>query len=217
MKLRGFIHVCQLPGWERSFKLLLDALNSSGLYAASDSIVCGVVHNGHLDTSFADGLPKLRVVDMGNCNKYERPTLQLMLNEATASGPFYAYYLHTKGLRWWGTSNEGNVRDWIDLMLYWNVEQWRNAVQALARGYDTYGCNESQSPSRHYSGNFWWATSAYLQRLPQDIGTNYLDPEMWLLQLPDANAFCAFRSNVDHYWTAFKRAQYAHADSKSFR
>jgi hypothetical protein len=117
------------------------------------------------------------------------------------------FYLHTKGLRWFGTSREDCVVDWIKLLLYWNIENWCDAVDVLNK-YDTYGCNfcnRSEYPP-HYSGNFFWTTTYHLKTLPDTIGPHYNDPEFWLSSVgrvggkPNIyNAFSSSYEGLGHY------------------
>jgi hypothetical protein len=32
----------------------------------------------------------------------------------------------------------------------------------------------------HFSGNFWWTTGAYFTSLPEKIGDEYWDPELYI-------------------------------------
>jgi len=204
MRIRGVIHICQRGEWKRSLNMLLSELRKSGLYDATEHIYFCIVTDGPADTSFV--LPKSRCMYMGAPPVYERSTLLYTrsLAEADEEDVFY-WYLHTKGIRWFGTERELNVIDWIQLLLYWNVTQWKTAVHALQQGYDTYGCNQTYDPVNHYSGNFWWATSRYLKRLPATIGSEYNDPEFWIMQ-SSPRWFCVFRSGLEgmgHYFNRY--------------
>ena len=119
------------------------------------------------------------------------------------------FYLHTKGLRHFGTPNESQVIDWINLMLYWNIERWQLATQRL-NVFDTYGCNDI---GWHYSGNFWWATSSHIRKLPTKIETYYTAPEDWIHKTQNIHKFCVFTSSIvngggGHYVHCFDRSRY---------
>jgi len=200
MKIRGVIHICQTGDWRRSLQILTDSLYSSGLFEVTEQIDLCVVSDAEMDTSIS--IPKSTYHFMGPSNLYERPSLLYLQNLAKQdTEDVYYWYLHTKGLRWFGTKNESNILDWIRIMLYWNVLLWKKAVSTLEHGYDTYGANaviDSLKYPNHYSGNFWWSKSSYLKKLPSTIGPNYNDPEYWLLQL-SPNVFCPYESKVNQY------------------
>lgn len=188
----------------------MEAIVKSGLYDASESIHCCIVTDSH--PTFEIGLPKMKPVVVGHPNDYERPTLlylQKMADEDTED--VYYWYIHTKGLRWFGTEREQNVLDWIHLLLHWNINSWKDAIQALDNGYDTYGCNQTHEPVNHYSGNFWWTRSSYLRSLPRTIGNGYNDPEFWILRPENAKWYCVFRSGLEgmgHYTNRYPKDLY---------
>lgn len=209
-RIRGVIHVCQTGNWKRSFDILLRDLLASGLYDASESIDVCIVSQSL--PSKLSGFPKMNCFRVGLPGVYERLSLLHLRQRAIEDKEevFY-WYLHTKGLRWFGTEREQNVLDWIDLMLYWNVTRWRTAVTRLSEGNDAYGCNQTQEPANHYSGNFWWARSSHLRRLPATIGEGYNDPEFWILSPKDARAFCVYNSGLEgmgHYLRPYPKELY---------
>ena len=154
--------------------------------------------------------PKFQIVTIGDASEYERATLHHMRksSETDDSSTLY-YYLHTKGIRHFGTGNEENVIDWIDLMLYWNIEKWQLAVDVLNTAeYDTYGCNYLNN---HYSGNFWWAKSSHIKNLKTNIGPLYNDPEEWVCSEKHLgyNAHSSGLEGMGHYWHRYPRERYA--------
>lgn len=217
----GYIHICQIGEWERSFAMIIDAMKRSGLYNAAKEIRCGVLHESGnhfiIDKSRILDDPKIRVVYIGKPEEYERPTLLHMRRSVEKDQDDTKYfYLHTKGIRWFGTPTEHFVIDWIKLMLYWNVEKWVNAEGALNK-YDTYGCNyhSGENYPPHYSGNFFWTTHHHLKMLPFTIGPGYNDPEFWLCSAGmfsgKPNIYNAFSSNFEglgHYGQAFPESRY---------
>jgi len=207
MKIRGVIHICQKGDWKRALRMLVDGLYSRGLLTVTDQIDLCVVSDTEMDTSYI--IPKSTYHFMGPTELYERPSLLYLQSLAKQdTEEVYYWYLHTKGLRWFGNEKEQNVLDWIQLLLYWNCTVWQHAVDALNDGYETYGCNETSvvfpgfPPTSHYSGNFWWARSSYLRKLPDKIGSNYFHPEFWITSA-SPKLFCAFRSGIDHYYRSF--------------
>ena len=159
---------------------------------------------------------KMRIIYIGRPHEYERPTLLHMKQYAELDQANTKYfYVHTKGIRWYGTPNELNVIDWIKLLIYWNIEHWCNAVDILNK-YDTYGCNYNcKEYPAHYSGNFFWTTAHHLKILPDEIGPEYNDPEFWLCSRgwfngkPNAyNAFSSSYEGFGHYSNRFLENNY---------
>ena len=133
----GYFHICQKDGWERSFDLIFFYLKHSGLYDRSHEIRCGVVNDdGYIIPNERFNDPKLKIIVYQTSEKYERPTL-LHMKEYSNTDPSNTayYYLHTKGLRHYGTETEQNVIDWIKLLLYWNVTKWKIALNMLYHFY----------------------------------------------------------------------------------
>ena len=204
----GYIHVCQKGEWVRSLRMLMDAIRGTGLYENTHIIRIGIVNDeGKIVDNDILNDDKFEIHYFGKSSKYERPTL-LHMRTKTRDDPEYTmyYYLHTKGIKHFGTKNEQCIVDWINLMLYWNIEKWRIAV-AILNTHDTYGCNDV---GHHYSGNFWWAKKSHIMSLPNYIGDNYTDPETWI-QIVSDNKFCIYNSGYQgngHYYTLFPRERY---------
>lgn len=210
MTIIGYIHICQKGEWKRSLTMLMNIIKQSELYNNSSIIRLGIVNDSGIlieDEILND--PKFEIVYVGQSIEYERATLHHMsfMSHVDDESTKY-YYLHTKGIRHFGTESELNVIDWMNLMLYWNIEKWSDAILSLNNGYDTYGINYCNS--NHFSGNFWWATSRHIRKLPSHIGDRYNDPEDWVLSVPN-NFFVAYQSpltGMGHYYHRFPREVY---------
>jgi hypothetical protein len=215
MEIIIYFHICQKGDWKRSFLLSFDKIVKSGLYKVVKEIRCGVVNDYGLlipDDIFKD--PKIKIIYQGFSHEYERPTLLHMRNSAEKDAVAMQYdtkylYLHTKGIRWFGTEIEQNVVDWVNLLIYWNIEKWHEAIAKLEQ-FDTYGCNLKNTINpAHYSGNFFWTKASYVKILDEYIGNNYNDPEFWLCK-KTPKKFNAFSSAeyIDHYKHRFPEHLY---------
>jgi len=184
MHIIGYIHVCQIGNWQKSYDMIIEGVKSNGLYEATHEIRVGVVNNETWiidDERFHE--PKIVLVDYGAASMYERVTLLHMANYSETDPCSQYWYAHTKGIKYFDSHDEHTkncVIDWIKLMIHWNFVNWRIASEKLLI-HDTYGCEHHYLPLPHYSGNFWWANSHYIKTLPKDIGQGYCDPEFWLL------------------------------------
>lgn len=208
MHIIVYIHICQIGEWKRSYQMIMDSIQQSGLHNTAHEIRCGVLTDITIDRRFAENDPKIHIIYEGRPAEYERPTL-LHMRRSAESDPHDTQYLycHTKGIRWFDTPQEPYIVDWIKFMIYWNIERWINATDILGK-FDTYGCEYhdfSQLP-RHYSGNFFWTTTYHLKTLTDFIGPEYNDPEFWLCSngllggKPNVyNAFSSGLLGLDHY------------------
>ena len=176
----GYIHVCQKGEWRKSYDILMTSIKKYGLYDRVTELRVGIVNDKGIleeDKRFED--PKIKIIYIGKSKNYERPTLLHMKQHCYIDPPDTLYfYLHTKGIRHFGTINEPLVVKWMKDMLYWNIQLWKKAVNILQK-YDTYGCNVSKV-NNHYSGNFWWTTAKHVQTLPNKIPEYYTAPEDWI-------------------------------------
>ena len=175
----GYFHICQKEGWKKSFDLIFSVIKSSGLYNVTREIRIGIVNDNQCiieDERLND--PKINIILCKSSEEYERPTLYHMRIHADVDqGENLYYYVHSKAISHFGNNNESCIIDWINYMLYWNIEKWRLAVRMLS-DYDTYGCNAIAR--QHYSGNFWWTKSSHLKNLPVFIDSYYTAPEDYI-------------------------------------
>jgi hypothetical protein len=199
-KIIGYFHICQRGEWRRSFDLIFNTIQNFGLYDATHEIRCGILSDTGIfipDERFLDN--KIKLVYKGKSEEYEKPTLLHMKTSCEKDDDNTLYwYVHTKGLRHYGTNKESYVIDWIKLMLYWNIIKWNLAINKL-KEYDTYGCNELFKI--FYSGNFWWANSKHIKQLPDTIKEHYTGPEEWILRKSD-KMYTVFSSGIQgdgHY------------------
>ena len=136
-------------------------------------------------------------------NWYEIYTHIKMFESAKNENGFYLY-MHTKGASRINHCDDGsysykNVENWRHIMEHFCVTNWRHCVYKLSK-YDLVGCNyipqNSMQVPAHYSGNFWWATTNFLKKLPDpstyitsDI--NRFLAEFWIGTIPH-KALCLY-------------------------
>jgi len=217
MKIIGYIHVCQIGEWKRSYDMIFNCIQNFGLYDNTTEIRLGILSdNGYFfdDERFYD--PKIKIVYKGLSEEYERPTLLHMKNSCDEDGLDTKYwYLHTKGLRHFNTSKESFVIDWIKLMLYWNIIKWDIALENL-NIYNTYGCELLDNT--FYSGNYWWANADYIKTLENNINDYYTAPEEWLLSRRE-KICCIYSSGIQgqgHYNLNYPQEEYYYEKDKKY-
>ena len=124
-----------------------------------------------------------------NPGLYEIPTINKLHEFSKENNNCNILYLHTKGISY--DDNNQRENDWIDMMLFFLVEQYNTCIKKLQEGIQVVGCNyydenlHMRNPP-HFSGNFWWANSSYINTLSPLIEktetVNPTDAEFWLCQ-----------------------------------
>lgn len=100
-----------------------------------------------------------------NKDVYEFPILSLIKKLSYLMEGYY-FYIHTKGV---STKNK-YAKHWRDYMNHFILTKWMDNVIKLKNGYETCGVKWATAKRfwrAHYSGNFWWCRSKYLQRCPE--------------------------------------------------
>lgn len=78
----------------------------------------------------------------------------------------YIGYIHHKGITHYGRPSEPFTIEWRQMLEYFIIEKWKYATDLLDT-YEIAGVNWTEFPWPHFSGNFWWARSSYIKKLPK--------------------------------------------------
>lgn len=108
----------------------------------------------------------------------------------------FVLYLDIKGFQL------NSREDWKNMMLYFLVERSFDCL-CLLKKYDAVGCDYKNTPTPHFSGNFWWSTSDHIKKLKDSGETG------WLFSQP-VNYFNIHDSKIDHYIDNYPREKYKH-------
>ena len=92
---------------------------------------------------------------------------------------YYLYYFHTKGLTHPPNEPSSIFYSRRRILNYYTLLRYKINIKLL-ESYDAVGCSLHLYPKKHFSGNFWWSKSSYLQNL-ENIDHQYLAPEMYIL------------------------------------
>jgi len=185
-KIVGAYHIAILNNWEEIVDCQTKRIIDSGLLDCTDKIFIGVV-GGSLDLNHFD--PRIAKKAVVFCDPvlehFEFPTLKI-LRDFSVGRDFKAWYIHTKGV-----SRPGNksIKNWRILMEYFIIDRYKHCIKVLDNN-DACGiqCHRGvlkthHGSTLHFSGNFWWANSTYLCRLPkiEDLDwSNRFDAEAWI-------------------------------------
>lgn len=102
---------------------------------------------------------------------FEKPAF-IAMQEYANQYDGYVLYLHSKGV-----SNPADTTKakWRRLMMHELVVNWQNCISQLPQ-YDAIGVNwREMPPVSHFCGNFWYASTQYLRKLP-DFNKYYDNP-----------------------------------------
>ena len=142
----------------------------------NDISILGEILERIVASGLATALDALVVVNVGDPvelpQDLELPAATMLINHGT-SGAVYEYptlqhlhlfsrfhlearvlYLHTKGAS--HARSHETIQDWRQYLLYQTVDRFRDCWAALG-DHQAAGCDLREWPSRHFSGNFWWA------------------------------------------------------------
>jgi len=179
-----FFHVC-MKG--RYLEIVLDCLHilhSSGLYSQIDKLYFATLGDVNQIPIVKQHMgPKGHHLGHdNNITHYERWTLHELWRLSHSEPPFYALYIHSKGI----SRPESKAQPWRHLMLHFTANNWPLSISFLEQGWGSVGTNMyPYCNSLHYSGNYWWVRSESIQSLSIPIGSSYLDPEMWIGKIAD--------------------------------
>lgn len=201
-KIIVFIHVATIGNYQEIVNEIFESLTKTNLINEADSINVCIVGNGDINT------PKnknIKINRTSNINIGEFYTLKQVedYSKNTLTND-KILYIHTKGVT---TPNNECVNDWCKYMLYFNVEKYEDAIKEL-KNNDTYGVDFVSEPTKHYSGNFWWANSNHIKKLPpineiskpnaKAILTVRHNAEFWITMVEGKNK-SAHDSNINVY------------------
>jgi len=173
------MHICALNNWKEIVKGLFDRIRSSGLYDKIDALRYGLLgdYSCLSDEIFQD--PKFRnILYSPQMDLYETATLNKLWYSAKED-EFNVLYLHSKGVSYNG--QDQRILDWVEYLTYFNIDNHTTCIEQLDKGADVVGVNVSNKIMLHYSGNFWWTKSSYLNRSTQYcVHYSYNAPEYWI-------------------------------------
>lgn len=185
--ITGFFHIARMPNsdWEKIFYEILNKIIISKLYDKCDKVyLCFLGGNDKpkLKPEFHK-YNKFKIIYCGNdLKKYEFPTLEILHNHCL-NNEGIVFYIHTKGtsktLSWWKSGRKDrklddtkhNAKRWRQFMSYFIIDQHTKCIEGL-KTHDVCGTDWVEKMKidlvgSYFSGNFWWANSNYIKRLPR--------------------------------------------------
>lgn len=215
MKIYIYLHICTINVWEIVVEDLFSKLQKSGLLDKCDELRVSVLGE-HVDrVKEILATDKLQLIFQStDMSLFERPCLEHIRKSAEIEN-FNVLYLHSKGIQEKNDPYRENINDWINLMCHYLIDKHVDCLSFLNIA-DAVGTNFVKvNPELlgvdgngwHFSGNFWWSKSQYIKQLPEKIGPNYLDPEMWI-GFGTGMIYSLHRSHCSHYHKPYPRNRY---------
>ena len=204
MKNYIYIHICCINNWKDILIKLLSNIRLSGLYDNIDEIRCVVLGINNYNDIFND--PKIKIIyHDNNINLYEFKTMELIYNDSL-NEDFNILYLHTKGITHYRQYTEQYVKDWVDMLIYFNINKYNICLDNLNEN-DVVGVNLQPNPW-HFSGNFWWSKSSHIKTLGLIEDKSYNGPEFYITKKKEGKYLSLWNSNVNHYETKYSYELY---------
>lgn len=167
-----FIHVATVNHYQQLFNELFDKIGKSGLLMIADEINVCIVGDGELDVIQTPNVKVFRDPDSAYSShlsfiKGEFFTLSKLEDYARSSSVNKKIlYCHLRGVT---TPDNEHIPTWRNYLIHHNITNFRKAYYTLDN-YDACGVDlipkERWPHADHFSGNFWWANSEYIKKLP---------------------------------------------------
>lgn len=168
-----FIHVATVNNYQTLFDELFDRIKCSGLLMVCDDINVCIVGSGELNVIKSPVVNVSRDPDGAYSHhiSYQKGEFYTLskLEECANSSPDNKkiLYCHLRGVT--SPDNE-HIPSWRNYLIHHNISQFRKCILTLDE-YDACGVDlipkDKWPHADHFSGNFWWANSNYIQKLPK--------------------------------------------------
>lgn len=177
-----FFHICCINNYMQVANEMIDELTRSGLYDKCKKIFYSLVGDPSDDLKKRiKGLEKFELVHMDrDISGVEYPIL-ISLEDFCKKNDCYILYIHTKGV---SLPKDDFRQNWRRRLLRKVITENETCISLLNEGCDIAGCGWKEklngrtleevlrsegymaAKHSHYSGNLWWADSAYIRKLP---------------------------------------------------
>jgi len=155
-----FFHIATIGNYQEVIDEVFESLYKTNLINVADKINLCVVGSGDVNYPNNLNIEYHKNTDISVGEFYTLKLIEVYSKQTLTNDKIL--YIHTKGVT---TPNNECIDDWRKYMLYFNVEKHTEALKYLEE-YDTYGVDLVDEPTKHYSGNFWWANTEHINKLP---------------------------------------------------
>jgi hypothetical protein len=181
-KIYGIYFICCMRNYLEVVEEQLQIVTSSGLYNITSKFLFFItLYNTDIEKIIQKyDLENKVIVVKSNENLYEKFAINNYKKYIDQNEKYYLYYFHTKGL---SKMDDPKFYEYVSrrkLLNFYTLEKYKLNIKLLEK-YDAVGCSMCLHPKTHFSGNYWWSKSEYMNTLPEKINDGYLSPEMYIL------------------------------------
>ena len=158
-----FYHLACMGNWKEVFREQMMALHKNDFRKLKLTVL-----GSNEDLEYVEelgrtlGLKFELLFNESELTNYERPGM-LAIQEYAKEKEGYVLYLHSKGV---SQPKDVTKFKWRRLMMKELIHNWKKCVMQLPN-YDVIGVNwRDLPPVSHFCGNFWYASTSYIRRLP---------------------------------------------------
>ena len=155
-----YFHVATIGNYQEIFDEMYYQIEKSNLIENVDLLNVCIVGDSNLNVSSNDKINVYRTDEVSEGEFYTLNKIKSFSDSSSTNNKIL--YLHTKGVT---TPKNLCIVDWRKYMTYFNVEKYSECLDFLDQ-FDSCGVDLVNEPAIHYSGNFWWANSLYIKKLP---------------------------------------------------
>jgi len=211
----GYMHVYQVHNWSEIMEQQLYRIKKSSLFNKMEKLYVGVIGK---EPVRALGKKIEIIYQIDKPKLYESLTLTcLHLNSHTFNGQ--VFYTHTKGV---SRNSPQPQTDWRKMMEHFIIDRHKECLKELNKN-DVVGINwhlgnghmnakikfaEGAKVTPHFSGNFWWANTDYIKKLPIlfPLKSRY-DCEFWIGKAVPKIAEL-WHTGIHHHRKTYEESEY---------
>lgn len=214
----GHMHVYQVNNWADIIEQQLYRIKKSGLYDRMNKLYIGLLG----DKPARQFSKKIEIIYQLNQPSLEQSFTLTHLHLSSYMFNGQIFYIHTKGVSHNSGKEDDNQKDWRKLMEHYIIDRWKTCVSELEKN-DVVGVNwhlgeghmnakakyaEGTPITPHVSGNFWWATTDYIKRLPIlfPLKSKY-ECEFWIGKTVPKVAEL-WRTGIHHHRNPYPESEY---------
>jgi len=183
--------------WKQIFDEQIDSIKQSSILNTIKNLFLSINYYTDQDLEYIENkisdLQNVKIANKYTTNHYEFEALKL-IKEICKIRNCNIFYIHTKGagispdnVEFYHGSTDYNhlqlcVKDWRIFMENYLLFKHKGVINEL-KEYDVCGVNLVNSPHNHFSGNFWWSKSEYINTLPDisELPLNFRwSAEFWI-------------------------------------
>jgi hypothetical protein len=193
-----FFHIAKIGNYQNICDEIFEYIQFSNILKDSELYLSVVGNIGEL--VIPNDVKYEIVYENDNEKVCEFPTLTIIRNMSIEiQENFNILYIHTKGV---STPYNECINDWRKYMSYFNIIKYEDCLNILKEN-DTCGVDLRKEPTLHYSGNYWWAKSEYIKKLPtfdkmKLIISERHKAEFWICSV-DGNHYSMFDCGINQY------------------